>query len=289
MRAEEKGGGPAAETADHHETSSHHRDQVVEAMSTRDVGEVVLVPHVFQFHCDNIRAFDIDGIRAAVGADICKALDIKDPPKALAKLDCDDKVTLRRSDTTALTQGIWEQMSPQVQSVTLISENGATDLILESRKPEARAFRRWLTHEVWPAIRETGSYSIAPALEGPELLAVAVIEAQKVIQAREARIAELEPKADFYDELMDADGCYSMKATANALGWGRNVMMRELRRAGILTGNNLPYQSYAHHFKVVPQTYTTPAGETIATATTYVLPCGLEFLRRRLAKSVVII
>jgi phage antirepressor YoqD-like protein len=171
----------------------------------------------------------------------------------------------------------------------LVSEDGATDLVLESRKPEARRFRRWLTHVVWPAIRDTGSYSIAPALEGEELLAKAVIEAHTVIQAREARIAELEPKADFYDDLMDADGCYSMKMTANALGWGRNVMMRELRQAGILTGQNLPYQRYAHHFKVVPQTYTTPAGEIVATATTFVLPGGLEFLRRRLAESEAVI
>ncbi|CAG6851071.1 hypothetical protein PICSAR240_03908 [Mycobacterium avium subsp. paratuberculosis] len=46
----------------------------------------------------------------------------------------------------------------------MVSENGATDLILDSRKPEARRFRRWLTHEVWPAIRDTGSYSTAPPL-----------------------------------------------------------------------------------------------------------------------------
>jgi prophage antirepressor-like protein len=247
--------------------------------------ELVIVRHVFKFGGACIRVFDIDGLRAAVGVDICKALHLKDPPKAMAKLDDRDKITLRRSDTTASTQGIWEQMPPQVQSVTLISEDGATDLILESRKPEARVFRRWLTHVVWPAIRDTVTYSVAPALEGPELLAAAMIEAQKVIEAREARIAELEPKAEFYDELMDADGCYSMKATANALGWGRNVMMREMRQAGILTKQNLPYQRYAHHFKVVPQTYTTPAGGTAATATTYVLPRGLQFLRRSFAES----
>ncbi|UKO61718.1 hypothetical protein KYG70_05345 [Mycobacterium avium subsp. paratuberculosis] len=52
----------------------------------------------------------------------------------------------------------------QIRKVTVVSENGATDLILDSRKPEARRFRRWLTHEVWPAIRDTGSYSTAPPL-----------------------------------------------------------------------------------------------------------------------------
>lgn len=162
------------------------------------MNEVVTVPHVFEFESARIRVFDIDGQPAAVGADICKARDLKDPPKAMAKLDDCDKIPLCRSDITASTRGIWEQMPPQVQTVTLISEDGATDLILESRKPEARAFRRWLTHEVWPAIRDTGSYTVAPpppALEGKELLAAAFIEAQKVLQEREGRIAELEPKA----------------------------------------------------------------------------------------------
>jgi prophage antirepressor-like protein len=253
------------------------------------MSEPVTVPHVFQFDGDRIRVFDIDGVRVAVASDICAILGLANTTRALANIDDNDKVTICRSDTLTSTQGIWQQFAPQVQVVTLVSEDGATDLVLESRKPEARRFRRWLTHVVWPAIRDTGSYSIAPALEGEELLAKAVIEAHTVIQAREARIAELEPKADFYDDLMDADGCYSMKMTANALGWGRNVMMRELRQAGILTGQNLPYQRYAHHFKVVPQTYTTPAGEIVATATTFVLPGGLEFLRRRLAESEAVI
>jgi prophage antirepressor-like protein len=254
-------------------------------VGTCRMNELVTVPHAFEFDGAPIRAFDIDGHRVAVGADICKVLDIKHSRDALANVDDDDKLLLRRSDTGGLTPGIWEQIDSRVQSVILVTENGATDLILQSRKPEARAFRRFLTHVVWPAIRDTGTYTVAPALEGEELFARAVLEAQKVIAARDARIAELEPKADFYDELMDADGCYSMKAAANALGWGRNVMMRKLRQAGILTVQNLPYEPYAHHFKVVPQTYTTPTGEIFATTTTYVLPCGLEFLRRTFADS----
>lgn len=109
------------------------------------------------------------------------------------------------------------------------------------------------------------------------------ITARKVAELTE-RVAELEPKADFYDELMDADGCYTMQAAANIIRWGRNVMMRELRRAGVLQGNNLPYQRYAHHFKVIPGTRTHPkTGELIPTATTHVLPSGIEFIRKRLA------
>lgn len=119
----------------------------------------------------------------------------------------------------------------------------------------------------------------------PQTFAEALRLAADEHEARElaeAKVAELEPKAEFYEALMDADGCYSYGAAAKAIGWGRNTMLAELRRAGVLTRENLPYQRYAHHFKVVPQTYTRD-GQTYATATTYVLPSGLEFLRKKLA------
>lgn len=106
------------------------------------------------------------------------------------------------------------------------------------------------------------------------------------VEALTAKVAELEPKAEFYDDLMDAEGAYSWQAAANVLGWGRNVMLRQLRRVGVVQGNRLPYARYAHHFKVVPKTYTHPnTGEQILTATTYVLPSGVEFLRRKLSGS----
>lgn len=109
------------------------------------------------------------------------------------------------------------------------------------------------------------------------------IEARQLV---EAKVAVLEPKAEFYDDLMDADGTYSMLAASKILGWGRNVMMRELRRSGVLQGNNLPYQRYEHHFKVTPVTFTNAkTGELVPTATTTVRPSGLEFLRRKLANS----
>jgi DNA-damage-inducible protein D len=132
--------------------------------------------------------------------------------------------------------------------------------------------------------REAETAPQRPALTGPELLAHAVIEAQAMLAAKDERIAELEPKAEFYDELMEADGTYSWNAAAKMLGWGRNVMLRELRRLGVVQGNRLPYQRYEHHFKVVPGTYTRgDTGETVPTATTYVRPSGLEFLRKKLA------
>ncbi|OMB79225.1 phage antirepressor KilAC domain-containing protein [Mycolicibacterium conceptionense] len=173
-----------------------------------------------------------------------------------------------------------------VQNITIISESGLYTAILGSRIPGAVEFKRWVTHEVLPALRRTGTYSTTPALTEDEIVHQALaITARRVEQLAE-QVAELTPKAEFYDELMEADGTYSLLATAKMIGWGRNVMMRELRRAGVLQGNNLPYQRYSHHFKIVAGTYTNgKTGETVPTATTYVRPSGVAFLRKKLARA----
>lgn len=164
------------------------------------------------------------------------------------------------------------------------NEGGINRLIMRSNASNAEAVQDWFTDTVLPSIRKTGSYSTAPALTGPELLAHAVIEAQAMIAAKDQQIAELAPKAEFFDELMDAEGMYSMQAAAKMLGFGPNILFRECRRAGILQGNNLPYQRYEHHFKVIPGTYKNrKTGETVPTATTKVRPSGVDFLRKKLA------
>ncbi|PWM78759.1 MAG: toxin Bro [Phascolarctobacterium sp.] len=84
-----------------------------------------------------------------VAADVCKALDLTNSRKAVSRLDDDEKgVTL--SDTPG-----------GKQNLTVVNEYGLYNLVLSSRKPEAKAFKRWITHEVIPAIRKTGTYSKA--------------------------------------------------------------------------------------------------------------------------------
>lgn len=103
------------------------------------------------------------------------------------------------------------------QSITIINESGLYTAILGSRVEGAQKFKRWVTREVLPTIRKTGSYSTAPALEGPELLARAVLEAQAMLEQKDARIAELEPKAEVADKLLDAEGDLSVRDAAQSL------------------------------------------------------------------------
>jgi anti-repressor protein len=71
------------------------------------------------------------------GGDICSALEITAVGRALARLDDGDKLALRRSEAVGSTDTIWQQFDRRVHTITLSTENGATDLVLDSRKPSA--------------------------------------------------------------------------------------------------------------------------------------------------------
>lgn len=157
----------------------------------------------------------------------------------------------------------------------LIAMNGSPS---KQQVADAQHYFAVKTHEA-----EVAEAAAPRELTDDEIIHRALTVSAQRIAALTEKVAELEPKGQFYDELMESDGTYSMLATSKIIGWGRNVMMRELRKSGVLQGNNLPYQRYAHHFKVVPGTYVRgDTGETVPTATTFVRPSGLDFLRKKL-------
>lgn len=94
----------------------------------------------------NVRVVQVDGEPWFVAADVCRALEISNSRDAVARLD-DDEKGVGSTDTLGGKQGM-----------QIINEPGLYTLVLGSRKPEAKAFKRWVTHEVLPAIRKTGSY-----------------------------------------------------------------------------------------------------------------------------------
>jgi anti-repressor protein len=158
---------------------------------------------LFTYGDTNLRTFVIDGDAFFAAADALLLLDLA--RSSIALLD-DDEKGVHRVDTLG---------GPQ--DISVISESGLYSLILRSRKPEAKAIKRWLTREVLPSIRRTGSYSNAPALSGPELLAHAVLEAKAMLDEAHATIAVLEPKAEVADRFLEAEGDYSVRDAAQSL------------------------------------------------------------------------
>lgn len=115
-----------------------------------------------------------------VAADVCQALDIKNSSDAMTRLD-DDEKGVALTDTPS-----------GKQEMNTVNEPGLYSLVLGSRKPEAKAFKRWITHDVIPSIRRTGGYiSGQEEMSAEELMARALTVAQKVLADREARLSAL--------------------------------------------------------------------------------------------------
>lgn len=132
-----------------------------------------------------IRTVELNGEPWFVGKDIAGALGYKDTSDALKKhVISEDKLTRRFAD------------SGQNREMYIINESGLYALIFGSKLVSAQRFKHWVTSEVLPAIRKTGSYAMP---QGKELLALAVLEAQKTIEQQSSQIEEMKPKAIFAD------------------------------------------------------------------------------------------
>lgn len=95
-----------------------------------------------------------------VAADVCRVLEIRNPSQAISRLDDDERDTLLNNEGIA---------SAQVQQLTIISESGLWSLVLTSRKPEAKRFKKWITAEVIPSLRKTGRYEMPGRGEARQL------------------------------------------------------------------------------------------------------------------------
>jgi anti-repressor protein len=131
-----------------------------------------------------IRTVMIDGEPWFVAADVCAVLEIENPSDALAGLDEDERQSLRRSEALDSNDPIFADR--RIQSVSLASEAGLYSLIMRSRKPEAKQFKRHVTHEILPSIRKTGAYR--RELTRLELIEM-MLEAEKQRIATEQRLA----------------------------------------------------------------------------------------------------
>lgn len=170
---------------------------------------------IFNYQNNEVRTVEMGGEPWFVLKDVCGVLDI-----------ADHKVVARRLDEDEVCQTPLTDSMGRQQSTTIINESGLYHVILRSDKPEAKPFRKWVTSEVLPSIRKNGGYiARQEQLTPEELMAKALLVANKTLADREARISELTvqnnimaPKAEYFDELVDRNMLTSFRDTAKELG-----------------------------------------------------------------------
>ena len=193
-----------------------------------------LIQHAFRGQAVRVIT-DADGSIWFVASDVAAILGYRMASDMTRRLDVDEKGT-RSVRTVARGE----------QASTVITEAGLYVATLGSQVPGAREFKRWVTHELLPEIRRTGSYAIPQTPE--QRIAAALIEASALLAERDERIAELEPPARAWTALADATGDYSLRDAAQILDrdpdirTGQNRLGQYLRQIGWLDRRGIPYQ-----------------------------------------------
>lgn len=227
----------------------------------------------------SVRTLTINDEPYFVGKDVAEILGYTNPSKALADhVDEDDK--LNNESLSSLGQrGGW-----------IINESGLYSLILSSKLPNAKKFKRWVTSEVLPAIRRHGIYAIDEVLNNPDMLIAALTELKaerektklltETVAVQKQQISEMKPKASYYDVVLNCKDLVATSVIAKDYGWSANRMNQYLHKKGVQykQGNKiwLLYQKYAEmgytHTKthnyvgsngtlhIKPHTYWTQAG-----------------------------
>lgn len=179
-----------------------------------------------------VRTAMIDGDVWFVGIDVCKCLDISNNRMALSKLDDDEKMTVSLTDGHSGARG-------GAQKIVIVNESGLYTLVLRSRKPQAKEFRRWVTHEVLPSIRKHGMYMtdnmIDAVIQNPEIMQQAVAricaeraEKQNQLATIQGQLQDALPKAVYYDKFVDPGYATNFRDTAKEFGIGQKCFINLL-------------------------------------------------------------
>ena len=196
----------------------------------------------------SVRTLTINDEPYFVGKDVAEILGYTNPSKALADhVDEDDK--LNNESLSSLGQrGGW-----------IINESGLYGLILSSKMPNAKKFKRWVTSEVLPAIRKHGIYAIDEVLNNPDMLIAALTELKaerektklltETVAVQKQQISEMKPKASYYDVVLNCKDLVAISVIAKDYGWSANRMNQYLHKKGVQykQGNKiwLLYQKYS--------------------------------------------
>lgn len=233
--------------------------------------------------------------------DVCRVLDIRNPSDAASRLDSDEKMTLGNTEGAENRHFFGHGAAP-----TLVNESGVYSLTITSRKPEARRFKKWITSEVLPSIRRTGSYHTqpiqesAPALSMAEMTLAVISDLQTQVETHKLQIAEhldtiashadllnySMPRAAIHDRLIHADGTLTLSDAAKNIGVPPRKFIALLRREGwLFRRGKSPLAAYQDKIKAGYLTHKisvilTPNGEEKMTEQVRVTSKGLAKLAR---------
>lgn len=193
------------------ELESYEKEEVVPAVEKEETvqdkqggNEVEVFTHK---DFGEIRTIQIDGEPWFVANDVMRVLEVSNSKDAIRTLDDDEKSGVDIIDPHG-----------RKQKTNCISEAGLYSIILRSRKPEAKAFKRWVTHEVIPSIRKHGAYLTPQKIEDALLNPDVLINLALQLKAEKQKNAELTAKAAYYDAVAGASGSTNFRDTAKMLG-----------------------------------------------------------------------
>lgn len=232
---------------------------------------------LFNFENHEVRSLLINSEPWFVGKDVADVLGYKNTKDALAKhVDDEDKL------------GSQIATSGQNRNMTIINESGLYSLVLSSKLPSAKKFKRWVTSEVLPTLRKTGQYQVKE-LSGQELMAKALIEAQSVLAAKDKQIQEMKPKVVFADAVATSHTSILVGELAkilkqNGIDMGQKRLFAWLREKGYLikrqgTDYNMPTQKAMDLglFEIKEGSYVNGSGVNITTKTPKVTGKGQQY------------
>ena len=204
---------------------------------------------VFKYQDSEVRTIEMNGEPWFVLKDVCKVLRLTDTGRTAERLDSDE---LTR--TTLVSGG-------QKREMICISESGLYNVILRSDKPEAKPFRKWVTSEVLPTIRKHGAYMTPETLQEAILNPDMMIQLCQQLKAEQDKNAALkavnsrltvdnqimQPKADYFDELVERNLNTGIRETAKLLGIGQKEFVAFLQDKKYLyrdkRGRLMPYMN----------------------------------------------
>lgn len=238
----------------------------------------------------SIRTVKIDSTPYFVGKDVAEVLAYNEPHKAIVRhIDEDDRMKHPITDITGRVQETW-----------LINESGLYSLILSSKLPKAKEFKHWVTSEVLPAIRRHGMYAVDELIENPDL-AIAALTALKeerektkqlteTVAVQSQQIAELQPKASYYDVVLNCKDLASVSEIAKDYGKSARWLNEKLHEMRIQFKQGsiwLLYQKYAEkgYTSTKTQTFNGSDGMVHSKVHTYWTQKGRLFIYDLLKKA----